>query len=136
MPHPCHGGRGYNTWFCQEQLAKVVTGKDVDVSVSSLYHWRDCLDPYCPTGNKAREQVMGVDLISLVTSLNSWLKAHLDEMAIFTYNKGGLLYPITVISKHLEKLKITKKSASIAYQVQREDVQFSVWSFLELSVPT
>jgi hypothetical protein len=32
MPHPCRGGRGYDTWFRQEQLAKVAAGKAVDVS--------------------------------------------------------------------------------------------------------
>jgi hypothetical protein len=32
MPHPCRGGRGYDTWSCQEQLAKVAAGKAVDVS--------------------------------------------------------------------------------------------------------
>jgi hypothetical protein len=31
-PHPCRGGRGYNTWFHQEELAKAATGKAVDVS--------------------------------------------------------------------------------------------------------
>jgi hypothetical protein len=31
-PHPHGGGRGYDTWFRQEQLAKAATGKAVDVS--------------------------------------------------------------------------------------------------------
>ncbi len=31
-PHPRRGGRGYNTWFRQEQLAKEAAGKAVDVS--------------------------------------------------------------------------------------------------------
>jgi hypothetical protein len=136
-PHPCRSDRGYDTSFHQEQLAKVAAGKDVNVLESSLCHWRERLDPYCPTGNKAREQVAGVDLINFLTFLKAWPKAHLDEMAIFIYSKGGPLYPITVISKCLDKLKITKKRASTkVYQVQREDIQFRVWSFLELSVPT
>jgi hypothetical protein len=70
---------------------------------------------------------VGADLINLVTFLKAWPEAHLDVIAIFIYNKGGPLYPITVISKCLDKLKITKKRASTeAYQVQREDVQFRV----------
>jgi hypothetical protein len=72
MPYPSRGGRGYNTWFCQEQLAKVSTGKAVDVSKASILCWRECLHPYCPTGNKFREQVVGVDLINLVTFLKAW----------------------------------------------------------------
>jgi hypothetical protein len=135
-PHPCCGGRGYNTWFRQEHLAKAAAGKAVDVSKSSILCWRECLDPYPPMGNKAREQVMGVDLINLVTFLKAWPKAHLDEMAIFIYNKGGALYPITIVSKCLDKLKITKKRASTeAYQAQREDVQFCVWSFWNCPSP-
>jgi hypothetical protein len=129
-PHPCRGGRGYDTCFRQEQLVKAAAGKAVDVSKASILCWRECLHPYCPTGNTAREQVVGVDLINLVTFLKAWLEAHLDKMAIFIYNKGGPLYPITVISMHLDKLKITKKRASTeAYQAQKEDVQFRVWSF-------
>jgi hypothetical protein len=67
MPHPSQGGRGYKVRFCQEQLAKAATGKDVDISMSSLCHWRVLLHPYHPTGNKAKEQVVEVDLINLVT---------------------------------------------------------------------
>jgi hypothetical protein len=36
MPHPSHCGRGYDTWFCQEWLAKAAAGKNVDVSLSSI----------------------------------------------------------------------------------------------------
>jgi hypothetical protein len=71
-----------------------------------------------------------------VTFLKAWPEAHLNEMAIFIYNEGGPLYPITVISKRLDELKITKKSASTeAYQAQREDVQFGVWSFWNCPSP-
>jgi hypothetical protein len=76
-------------WFHQEQLAKAPAGKDANVSVASLGCWRECIDLYHTTGNKAREQVVGVDLINLVTFLKAWPEAHLDEMAIFIYNKGG-----------------------------------------------
>ncbi len=79
---------------------------------------------------------MGVDLINLVTFLKASPEAHLDEMAIFIYNKGRPLYPIMVISKRLDKLTITKKRASTeAYQAQREDVQFCVWSFWNCPSP-
>jgi hypothetical protein len=136
MPHPCCRGRGYNTWFCQEQCAKAAAGKAVDVTEASILRWRERLHPYRPTGNKAREQVVGVDLINLVTFLKAWPEAHLNEIAIFIYNKGGLLYPITDISKCLDKLKITKKRASTEeYQVQKEEVQFRVWSYWNCPSP-
>jgi hypothetical protein len=77
-PHPCRRGRGYDTWFRQEQLAKVAAGKAVDVSKASILRWREHLHPYCPTGNKAREQVVGIDLINLVTFLKAWPEAHLN----------------------------------------------------------
>jgi hypothetical protein len=30
MPHPSHGGGGYDVWFCEEQLARAQAGEDVD----------------------------------------------------------------------------------------------------------
>ena len=36
-PHPsCGGGRGYDGWYCEEQLAKAQASVDVDVSKGSL----------------------------------------------------------------------------------------------------
>ena len=71
-PHPSHGGgRGYNVWFCEEQLAEAHAGDDVDVSKQSLCRWREQLDPYHQTGNKAREQGVGVNLLNLVSFLRA-----------------------------------------------------------------
>ena len=67
--HLSHGGRGCNTWFCREQLAKASSGEDVEVSVSTIHRWGVRLEPYCATGNKAREKIVWVDLINLVTFL-------------------------------------------------------------------
>ncbi len=51
-------------------------------------------------------------------------------MAILIYNEGGPLYSKQVLSSCLAKLSILKKRASTeAYQAQREDVQYLVWSF-------
>ena len=66
-PHPFHGGRGYDTWYRREQLDKAAVGADVDVSRLSIRRWRERLEPYRATGNKAREKIVGVDLIDLVT---------------------------------------------------------------------
>ena len=71
---------------------KAQAGKAVDVSESSLRRCRERLHPHRQTGNKAREQVVGVDMINLVTFLRAWLEATLDEMAVFLYNEGGPLY--------------------------------------------
>ena len=123
-------------WFREEQLARAQAGEDVDVSVSSLRRWGQRLHPYRQTGNKAREQVVGVDLINLVTFLRAWPEATLDEMAVFIYNEGGPLYSKQVLSKRLAELEITKKRASTeAYQAQRADVQFRVWSFFNCPSP-
>jgi hypothetical protein len=116
-------------WFCEEQLARVQAGEDVDVSKSSLCCWRERLHPHCQTGNKAREQVVGVNMINLVTFLRAWPEATLDKMAVFLYNEGGPLYSKKRLSERLAELEITKKRASTeAYQAQRADVQFRVWS--------
>ena len=111
-PHPFHGGRGYDTWYRREQLDKAAVGADVDVSLSSIRRWRESLEPYRATGNKAREKIVGVDLIYLVTFLRAWPESQLEEMAVFLYNEGGPLYSVDVISKRLAELEITKKRAS------------------------
>jgi hypothetical protein len=108
----------------------VQAGEDIDVSTCSLCRWRERLHPYCQTGNKALEQVVGVDLLNLVTFLRAWPEATLKEIAIFIYNEGGPLYSKQVLSRHLAKLSISKKRTSTeAYQAQSEDVQYRVWSF-------
>jgi hypothetical protein len=54
-------------------------------------------------------------------------------MAVFLYNDGGPLYSsVNVISKRLLlswRLRRRGPSSTEAYQAQREDVQFRVWSF-------
>jgi hypothetical protein len=128
-PHPCLGGGGYDVWFLDERLAKVQAREDIDVSARSLSHWRECLHPYRQTGNKVLEQVVGVDLLNLVTFLRAWPEATLKEMAIFICNEGGPLYSKQVLFRCLSELSISKKRASTeAYQAQREDVQYRVWS--------
>ena len=69
-------------------------------------------------------------MLNLVTFLRSWQEATLDKMAVFLYNKRGPLYSKKALSKRLGKLSISKKRASTeAYQAQRADIQFHVWSF-------
>ncbi len=75
-----------------------------------------------------------MDIINLVTFLRAWPEATFDKMVVFLYNKGGPIYSKQVLSRHLAKLEISKKRASVeAYQAQREDVHFRVWSFWNCS---
>jgi hypothetical protein len=69
-------------------------------------------------------------MIHLVIFLIAQSNATQEEMAAFTYNKGGMLYSNQHISKQLHDLKITKKKASIeAFQALEEEVQFRVFTF-------
>ena len=131
--HPSHGGGGYDVWFRKEQLARAQAGEDVDVSVSSIHRWGERLHPYRQTGNKAREQVVGVDLIILVTFLRAWPQSTLDEMAVVLYNKGGPLYSKRVLSGRLAELSITKKRASPCWCLPGASMQINrcgqVWDY-------
>ncbi len=64
-PRPSQDGRGYDTWFRRDQLAKGAAGEDVEVSDQALCRWRGRLDSYRSMGSKARDQIVGVDLINL-----------------------------------------------------------------------
>jgi hypothetical protein len=64
-------------------------GQDINVLDQFLCQWRECFDSYCSTGNKAREQIAGIDLINLVTFLQAWPEVNLEKLAVFLYNEGG-----------------------------------------------
>ncbi len=105
----------------------MAAGEDVEVSVLTIRQWGERLEPYHATGNKAREKIVGVDLINIVTFLRAWPESQLEVIAIFLYKEGGPLNLVNVISNRHAELEITKKRASTeAYQAQREDVQFRV----------
>jgi hypothetical protein len=71
MPHPRRCGGGYNVWFREEQLANLQAREDVNVSEQSLCRWRECLHLFRQTGNKAREQIVGINLLNLATFLRA-----------------------------------------------------------------
>jgi hypothetical protein len=108
-PHPHCGGGDYNVWFREEQLANAQAREDDAVSQNSLCRWREHLHPYCQTANKARVEVVGVDLPNFVTFLRAWPEATLGKMAIFLYNEEGPLYSKQVLSRCLTKLSILKR---------------------------
>jgi hypothetical protein len=126
-PHPREGGSsGYPVWSREEQLEKWNAGEETVASEASLYRWSDCLIPHRCTGNRARTQIVGTDLINIMVLLFAHLDATIDEMAAHIYNEGGKMYSSQQISKRLKELDITKKLASVeAYQAQTEAVQHS-----------
>jgi hypothetical protein len=84
--------------------------------------------PHRCTGNRARTQIVGTDLINLVVLLFAHPDATIDEMAAHIYNEGGELYSSQQISKRLKGLDIATKIASVeAYQAQAEAVQHRVF---------
>jgi hypothetical protein len=81
-PHPSLGGSsGYPVWHREEQLERWDAGEVTDVSEWSLFHWTRCLKPYRQTGNRERSQIIGTELLDLVTYITAWPDAILDEMA-------------------------------------------------------
>jgi hypothetical protein len=128
-PHPREGGSsGYPFWSREEQLEKWNAGEETAASEASLYRWSDRLIPHRCTGNRARTQIVGTDLINLVVLLFAHPDATIDEMAAHIYNEGGELYSSQQISKRLKGLDVTTKIASVeAYQAQAEAVQHRVF---------
>jgi hypothetical protein len=94
-PHPSLGGSsGYPVWHREEQLETWNAGEETDVSKRSLFRWSGRLEPYRQTGNRERSQIIGTELLNLVTYITAWPDATLDEIAAFILNKeGGALLP-------------------------------------------
>ena len=133
---PSRGGSGYDAWFRRQQLERAAAGEDVAVSSASLRRWNERLHPYRHTGNKSRGRLVGIDLINAVSFLTAWPETYIEELAVFVYNEGGPLFSRPALTERLQDLGITKKRASTeAYQAQREDVQFRVWSYWNCPSP-
>lgn len=135
-PHPSNGGNAFPTWYREQQLEKHQNGEDVDVSAISIWRWGSRLDAYRATGNRPRSQIVGDEQILLITFIMAYPDATQDEVSVFIYNEGGDLYSREVVSKRMKELDITLKKASTeAYQAQREDVQFRVYTFWNYPPP-
>ena len=65
-----------------------------DISEPSHFRWSGRLEPYRQTGNRERSQIIGTELLNLVTYITTWPDATLDEMAAFIFNEGGGSTPI------------------------------------------
>jgi hypothetical protein len=87
-PHPSLGGSsGYPVWHREEQLERWDAGEVTDVSEQSLFRWSRRLKPYRQTGNRERSQIIGTELLNLITYITAWPDATLDEMA--HWQSGG-----------------------------------------------
>jgi hypothetical protein len=106
---PSCGGSGYDVWFWRQQLERAAASGNIVVSSTYLCRWNSRLHPYHHTGNKSRDQLVGVNLINAVSFLMAWLETYIEELAVFIYNEGGPLLSKQTLSKRLQELRITKK---------------------------
>jgi hypothetical protein len=87
-PHPSLGGSsGCPVWHGEEQLERWDAGEVTDVSELSLFRWSRRLEPYRQTGNRERSQIIGTQLLDLVTYITAWPDAT-DEMARWQSGQG------------------------------------------------
>ena len=83
-PHPSRGGvRGFPEWYRDEQLQRHQNHELVDVSASSISRW---YRRRAVRGNRDRKQLVGIDMMNMVTFLIAYPDASLDEIAVFIYN--------------------------------------------------
>jgi hypothetical protein len=81
-PHPSLGGSsGYPVWHREVQLERGDAGEVTDISEQSLFRWSRRLEPYRQTGNREQSQIIGTELLDLVTYITAWPDATLDKMA-------------------------------------------------------
>jgi hypothetical protein len=87
-PHPSLGGSsGYPVWHREEQLERWDAGEVTDVFEQSLFRWSRRLEPYRQTGNREQSQIIGTELLDLITYITAWPDATLDKMA--RWQSGG-----------------------------------------------
>jgi hypothetical protein len=121
------GAQGYQVWFCHDQVEQEAEGQEVSVCRKST--WRR-LQPYRMTGNRDHTVIVGHHMTLLATFLIPYPNAATDKIAAFLYDRTGRMYGDSSIYKHLIKLCVTNKKASInAYQRPSERIQFCVWAF-------
>jgi hypothetical protein len=90
LPCPSRAGSsGFPVWYCELQPEKFNSGEENNLSQTSIYHWAACLEPHHQTGNGARSQIIGVDLLNLVIYITTLPDVTLDEIAAFIFSEGG-----------------------------------------------
>lgn len=123
---PSRGGsRGYDVHLRQRVLERAAQdGVDIaaalfDVSVASIYNWRQRIVPRRMTGGIERHNLTGEDQFLLVACYIIWPDAPPDEVRAFIYNNtdGDHLYSREDIIKRANELKLRRKRGSTeAYQ--------------------
>ena len=132
-PPPCNGGsEGYPEFSRLADQDRYQNNVPTTASGRSVRRWnRDGIVQKRKTGNKERSQIVGTDMVNMVTFILAFPTSTCQEIAVYIYNSGeNELYSVPTVSKRLKDLDITKKKASTeAYQAEREDVQFRLTCF-------
>ena len=133
IPNPSRGGSWGYPRHCREQMiAWYQTGQDIEASTQSVQHWIHHMQPYCMTGNKQRDKLVGFDQLLLVIFLYAFPNAEADEIG----NESGSLYDWQTISNWMKELKISQKVASCeAYQAYTLQNCAHAWWFWTLPPP-
>jgi hypothetical protein len=93
------GCGGYPVWYCKQQLKRFHAGKVIDVSLSFVYQWDLCPEPFCQSGNGPWASIVGVNLLNLITYISlhvpptpplmRWLLLCSTRGVIYTPAKGS-----------------------------------------------
>ena len=139
-PPPWNGGsEGYPEFSRLSDQDRYQNNMPTVASGRSVRRWnREGVTRKRKTGNKERSQVVGTDMVNMVTFIIAYPTSTCQEIAVNIYNsgRGGELYSVPTVSKQLKELEITKKKASTeAHQAQSEDVQFRLECFFDMPCP-
>jgi hypothetical protein len=93
-PQPFLGCTCYPVWYREQQLEKWNAGEVTDVSELSLFRWSGRLEPYRQTGNRERSQIIGTELLNLITYRLGVARPFLMLKALF------LILPLILPFKH------------------------------------
>ena len=84
------------------------------VSPRTIKRWLHRVMPYRQTGNKARENLTGLDQFLLCLAIHIYPRGSSDEYAAFIYRRGGTkVYSRAAISKRCSELKLSRKKCSL-----------------------
>ena len=113
-PHPRRGGtRGYDVNWRRAQIMCYDLGLNYTASKSSIFRWKNRIDPYLMNGNRESEAIIGIDQYNLCTFLLAWPEARIDEIIAFMANAGtGTVFTRSQVSKRMKDLGLTKKVSS------------------------
>ena len=114
LPHPSVGGsRGYSVPMREDQIWSSQHGFPTRASHRSIRRWHNRLHPYLATGNKAKNEIVGLEQYLMILFLLAWPDARLDEIIAFIANAGtGRIYRRSQVTRRLKELGLTMKVGS------------------------